>query len=212
MLVCPALAFTGAHYIGPEPCSLCHQQIAKTQEQTAMATSWQGPETSWLPRLFNTSIADDLHYVIKRDSNSFQYSVDFPGEPQIALPVDILMGGRRHGLGFLLPIQQVAGIPLVRPALIQARYEWSPDKQKLLIAPGCLPSQPSSLESALGLVLSPTFESRCLGCPWSAELIGERKKRWSTLRKLSWSRFRTSQGNQSRPSRRRDYKPQTALE
>ena len=82
------------------------------------------------------------------------------------------MGGRRHGLGFLLPVNQIDGIPLARPTLVQARYAWSAEKEKLLIAPGCAAGKPQSLESALGLVLSPTFEARCLSCHGRPSQLG----------------------------------------
>ena len=141
------------------PCALCHKDIAAKQAQTAMATTWQDRMTSWLPADFKATVADDLPYELKRSDSKFTYSVG-----KMTLPVDILMGGRRHGLGFLIPISQLDGIPLVRPALIQARYAWSPEKKKLLLAPGCFSAKPETLEAALGLVLSPTFEKRCLSC------------------------------------------------
>ncbi len=124
-----------------------------------MANTWQELSTSWLPPAFDAKTNDDLPYELKRNDNTFTYSVGTTN-----LPVDILVGGRRHGLGFLIPISQIDGIPLARPALIQARYAWSPEKKELLLAPGCSASKPQSLEAALGLVLSPTFEKRCLAC------------------------------------------------
>ena len=41
-----------AHYVGKETCALCHQQIALTQQHTAMAGTWQGNTTSRLPPSF----------------------------------------------------------------------------------------------------------------------------------------------------------------
>jgi tetratricopeptide (TPR) repeat protein len=174
--VCPASDAGSAHFVGPEPCALCHQDIAAQQQRTAMATTWQGRLTSWLPPTFDTAVMDDLPYELKRSGEGFTYSVEVPAGGKFSSPVDILMGGRRHGLGFLLSIRQVDGIPLARPALIQARYAWSPEKQKLLIAPGCVSSKPQSLESALGLVLSPTFESRCLSCHGKPNSSGSGKE------------------------------------
>jgi hypothetical protein len=173
--VCGASDADNAHFVGPEACALCHKEIAAQQARTAMATTWQGPLTSWLPPTFDAAVTDDLPYEFKRSGETITYSVDVPDGGKFSLPAGILMGGRRHGLGFLIPIRQVDGIPLARPALIQARYAWSPEKQKLLIAPGCPASKPQSLESALGLTLSPTFESRCLSCHGQPNLSGSGK-------------------------------------
>ena len=67
------------------------------------------------------------------------------------------------------------GTPLARPALVQARYAWSPERSKLLLAPGCSAAKPLSAEPALGLVLSPTFEARCLSCHGQPNLLGAGK-------------------------------------
>lgn len=164
-----------ARYIGPEPCALCHKEIAAKQSQTAMATTWQGPFTSWLPAGFDAAVSDDLTYELKRGGASFSYSVNNFDGAKTSLPVGILLGGRRHGLGFLAAISEVNGTPLERPALIQARYAWSPEKNKLLLAPGCSSAKPQSLETALGLVLSPTFEARCLACHGQPNSLGTGK-------------------------------------
>jgi Flp pilus assembly protein TadD len=161
--VCPAAAAPVAHFIGPEACVVCHRAIAAQQKQTAMAATWQGRLTTWLPPAFQASAADDLPYELKRTGAAFTYSVGFGGT-QLTLPVEVLMGGRRHGLGFLASIRELDGIPLARPALVQARYEWSPERKQLLLAPGCVLAKPQTLDAALGVVLSPTFESRCLSC------------------------------------------------
>ncbi len=108
-------------------------------------------------------MADDLHYELKRTSEAFTYSVRF-GSSNVTLPVDVLMGGQRHGLGFLASVSNLDGLPLARRTMVQARYEWSPEKQQLLLAPGCVVLKPRTLDAALGVVLSPTFESRCLSC------------------------------------------------
>jgi tetratricopeptide (TPR) repeat protein len=153
-----------ATYIGPQPCELCHKDIAASQERTAMANTWQVLATTWLPPLFSASIADDLTYRIQRWDSSFTYSVNLDSGRKLTLPVAVLMGGRRHGLGFLSAIDNVDGTLLARRTLIQARYAWSQEQNKLLLAPGCVATKPTSLEAALGVVLSPEFESRCLAC------------------------------------------------
>jgi tetratricopeptide (TPR) repeat protein len=137
-----------------------------------MANTWQGRFSNWLPASFDASVSDDPSYRLKRNGELLTYSISRPGERSISLPVSLLMGGQRHGLGFLVSIKEVEGIPLVRRALVQARYEWSPEKKLLLLAPGCSATKPQSVESALGLVLSPTFESRCLSCHGQPNLLG----------------------------------------
>jgi tetratricopeptide (TPR) repeat protein len=139
-----------------------------------MANTWQGPLTSWLPPTFRVSVSSDFFYELKREGAALNYSVAGPGTTKVNLPVGMIVGGQRHGLGFLIPVRQIDGTPLARPALIQTRYTWSPDKKKLLIAPGCTESRPQSLESALGLVLSPTFEERCLSCHGKPNPVGSK--------------------------------------
>jgi tetratricopeptide (TPR) repeat protein len=169
--VCPGTAAPVAHFIGPEGCALCHRAIAAQQKQTAMAATWQGRLTTWLPPGFQASAADDLSYELKRMGEAFTYSVGFGGT-QLTLPVEVLMGGRRHGIGFLASIRELDGIPLARPALVQTRYEWSPERNQLLLAPGCILAKPQTLDAALGVVLSPTFESRCLSCHGQPGTLG----------------------------------------
>jgi tetratricopeptide (TPR) repeat protein len=161
--VCPAADVPNAQFVGPEACARCHPVIAAQQTQTAMATTWQGPLTNWLPPGFQASVADDLPYELKRTPDAFAYSVEFGGS-KLTLPVEILMGGRRHGLGFLASMSDLDGLPLARRTLVQARYEWSPEKKQLLLAPGCVLDKPKTLDTALGVVLTPTFEARCLSC------------------------------------------------
>jgi predicted CXXCH cytochrome family protein len=116
-------------------CAQCHKDVTAKQAKTAMANTW-------LPVDRATA----------------------PDDSSLHLPVSFEVGGKRHGVGFLSYISQIAGIPLARKTLIQARYAWSPEHQKLLLAPGCSSAKPETLEEKLGLVLSPTFEKRCLSC------------------------------------------------
>ena len=171
--VCAANAPT-AQFVGPETCAQCHPALAAQQMRTAMATTWQGRLTTWLPPGFQASVAADLPYELKRTSRAFTYSVEFGGI-KVSLPVDLLMGGQRHGLGFLASVRELDGLPLARSALVQARYEWSPEKKRLVLAPGCVPGQPKTLDAALGVVLSPTFESRCLSCHGQPNSAGSGK-------------------------------------
>jgi Flp pilus assembly protein TadD len=161
--LCSAADIARASFVGSKTCGLCHQAIAATQGQTAMATTWQERGTKWLPTNFQAEIADDLAYQFKRTDSAFTYSIDFDGS-KLTLPVDALMGGQRHGLGFLASLRELDGIPLARPTLVQARYEWSPERNQLLLAPGCAFAKPRTLDAALGIPLSQTFEAKCLSC------------------------------------------------
>jgi tetratricopeptide (TPR) repeat protein len=173
--ICLAAEVKGPNFLGPEPCGLCHKDIAAAQSRTAMANTWQGRVAEWLPQTFDASVAEDLSYKVSREGDSLSYSVQLGTGRSFSLPISISMGGRRHGLGFLFYVKEVDGIPLARETLVQARYAWSPEKKALLLAPGCLRTQPFSFESALGLALSPTFESRCLGCHGQPDQSGSGK-------------------------------------
>jgi predicted CXXCH cytochrome family protein len=163
--LCVAKESGGPHYVGPETCALCHKDIAASQAETAMANTWQGRFASWLPPSFSASVmSDNFRYAIASSKGMLIYSAPFPGRANLSLPIEIAMGGKRHGLGFLVRLNQIDGLTLARSALLQARYAWSPEQHKLLLAPGCSPEKPSDGESSLGLVLSPNFETRCLAC------------------------------------------------
>ncbi|MGH9619406.1 MAG: tetratricopeptide repeat protein [Bryobacteraceae bacterium] len=165
------------HYVGPNLCAGCHKGIAANQTKTAMARTWRA--ASALPFDVDArtgGASPSISYEIRRAQQGLLYSVEFPGGKKLRLPVQVVMGGKRHGLGFLARISQVGGIPLQRPALIQARYFWSPGRGKLFLAPGLPSGKPQSLERALGLVLAPDFEKRCLTCHGEPGTLGAGKK------------------------------------
>jgi tetratricopeptide (TPR) repeat protein len=152
------------HFVGQETCALCHKQIAATQQHSAMAGTWQGRTTSRLPASFDVQATNSSTYQVRRSEGGFQCSIGLPDGSQTTLHVETIMGGSRHGLGFLIRIKEIDGIPLARAVLVQARYAWSLSQSKLLLAPGCSAAKPDNYESAVGLTLSPTFESKCLAC------------------------------------------------
>jgi tetratricopeptide (TPR) repeat protein len=168
-----------AHYVGPEKCAVCHREIAAAQAKTPMAETWQGVSTTWLPQIFTTQVGEppnpQLGYSLARHGNQFSWAAGTPGTSQNTLPIEIVMGGRRHGLGFLARIERVDDMPLKRAALIQSRYEWSFTQNNLVLAPGCTAARPTTLETAFGLVLSPTFEKRCLVCHGRPDTLGAGK-------------------------------------
>ncbi|HZQ52658.1 MAG TPA: peptidylprolyl isomerase [Bryobacteraceae bacterium] len=125
-----------------------------------MANTWNPALESGL----NARIpASGWNYQVFNQNGKFTYSIQ-TANTGVTLPVEVVMGGERHGLGFLAKIDRIADLPLARPALVQARYFWSFKQGALVEAPGLPEHQPHSFESALGLVLSPAFEKRCLAC------------------------------------------------
>ena len=129
-----------------------------------MAKTWNPA----LPDGFNARISD---YRIFNQNGKLTYSLR-TSNTNITLPVEVVMGGERHGLGFLAKMGQIGDLPLARPALIQARYFWSFKQGALVEAPGLPENQPPSLESGLGLVLSPAFEKKCLVCHGEPHTLG----------------------------------------
>jgi predicted CXXCH cytochrome family protein len=173
---CIAANSGNAHYVGPDVCALCHKDIAATQTNTAMATTWQTTGTSWLPSDFHTEVKEGpdpaLLSEIRRFTNRFEYSMILGSRPKVALPVEAMVGGKRHSIGFLFRVNQLDGLPLQRGALIQARYAWSLKENKLVLAPGCPVEKPHSYQTAFGIVLSSVHEGRCLTCHGKPNTLG----------------------------------------
>lgn len=141
-----------------------------------MANTWRGMGISFLQPSQEAHImqgpAPSICYVIRRSGPGLVYSVKIPASPEIDLPVSIVMGGRRHGLGFLARIAEIQGVTLARPALIQARYFRSFTHEDLVLAPGVSAGNAHSYDSALGVVLSPSFEKKCLDCHGQPDTLG----------------------------------------
>ena len=169
---------TGPNYAGPEVCSKCHKDIAASQISTAMANTWRGALAPSLPAIFDQKKVEGpdpvFQYEVRRLAEHFEFSVIPPHGPQTVLPVEAIIGGERHGMSFLARISQLDGIPLERPALIEGRYAYSPHGS-LVLSPGFLNEKPSDLEDALGRVLSPNFEKRCLTCHGQPDTLGAGK-------------------------------------
>lgn len=173
--LCLASDPAASRYAGPEACSRCHKEIAAAQIETAMANTWRGASAPSLPATFDQKKTEGpdaaSHYEIRRVADRFQFSVLTPFTARMTLPVEAIVGGKRHGLSFLARIQQIDGIPLERPALIEARYAYAP-LNALVLSPGFLNQKPSDLEDSLGRVLSPAFEQRCLRCHGEPNTLG----------------------------------------
>ena len=155
-------------YAGTVVCATCHKEIAASQAKTAMAKTWQGTATAWLPPGYHghakEGSAKAFEYQIARRGDGFIFSTVMPGGAKPTLPVKIVMGGERHGLSFLLSIEKLGAIPLERPALIEARYVYNWPNHALAISPGFTSQEPASYEDAFGRVISPGFQVKCLTC------------------------------------------------
>ncbi len=141
-----------------------------------MATTWHGSVSSALPANFEASKAEENSpgrvSEVRRANNHFEYRVTLPDGNKILLPVQTIIGGRRHGLSFLLRLEEVDGMRLDRPALLEGRYAYSTAQHALLLSPGFSPEKPSTYEDAVGNLLSPTFEQRCLTCHGEPNTLG----------------------------------------
>lgn len=176
--VSAAADVTLSGYAGAQTCALCHRQIAASQAQTAMATTWRGVSAPVLPAHFDENKIEGpdpaLRYEIKRLAGHFEFSVTPPNGTKLSLPVKAIVGGKLHGYSFLTGINAVAGIPLARSALIEARYIYSPHGS-IKLSPGFLAEKPGDVEDMLGMVLSPGFQKRCLACHGEPGTLGAGK-------------------------------------
>lgn len=155
-------------YIGSAVCAGCHKQIAATQATTNMAKTWKGISTRQLPLSYSQTKAEGpepaIHYGVTRTQNGFEYSVNVPARPGFSAPVEAIVGGERHGLSFLVRVPQVDGEPLPRAPLVEMRYLNHAPENRLVLSPGLPEEKPAGFEAALGHVLSPSFEKKCLTC------------------------------------------------
>ncbi len=178
--LCFAADAKESQYAGAEVCSSCHRDIAASQTTTAMAKTWHGVMTSSLPLNYDGRAKEGsekaLEYEIRRQSDRFVYSTVMPDKSKVTLPVKVIMGGERNGLSFLVSIDALGGIPLERPALIEARYCYNTPHHTLALSPGFLPETPRSYETAFGRVLSHTFEVKCLTCHGQPNTLGAGKQ------------------------------------
>ena len=175
LLFAVMLCSAAQQYAGPEVCAKCHKDIAATQITTAMANTWKGASAPSLPANFDQKKTEGpdpaIQYQVRRLAEKFEFSVIAPHSGKTVLPVETIIGGKRHGLSFLARIRDVGGIPLERPALIEGRYAYSPHGW-LVLSPGFPKDKPDNFEDSLGRVLSPGFEQRCLTCHGQPGTLG----------------------------------------
>lgn len=155
--------------MGSAVCSRCHRDLASTQSKSRMALTWQGRTGTFLPKDYQrTRMEGPLQYSFSRTAQGISYKVAMPGTAPVTAVAETTVGGTRHGLSFLARYPSIAGVKLPRSPLIEARYlEYHTGK--LVLSPGFPEETPSSWDTALGRVLSPDFEQKCLTCHGAAQ-------------------------------------------
>jgi predicted CXXCH cytochrome family protein len=133
-----------------------------------MARTWQGtsPKQPVIPssETYAEGPEPAINYLIRRAANKLSFSVQMPGESAEQYPVEITMGGKRHGLSFLTRVTNLAGLPLARAPLVETRYLHYAPNDRLELSPGFPKEKPATYETAIGRVLTPHFEEKCLAC------------------------------------------------
>lgn len=166
-VVLPAIAADG--YVGSGKCAQCHADIARSQSTTRMARTWHGAMSSVLaPAYAGRKSESDLVYTIHREENAISFSVRNALLGSLTAPVETIVGGPRHGISFLARLQDIGGETLARPVLVETRYLYSTPHRRLELSPGFSKEVPASWETAVGRVLAPVFEKRCLTCHGAA--------------------------------------------
>jgi predicted CXXCH cytochrome family protein len=155
-------------YVGRDVCKSCHPSIAASQAKTRMARTWQGTATKLLPPNYSGRRAEGadpaLNYAVTRNTKGFRFELRMPGDSSLQFPIETTVGGDRHGLSFLFRVPDIAGIPLPRAPLVEARYLHSVTRHGLALSPGFPKDKPATLETALGRALPWHFEKKCLAC------------------------------------------------
>ena len=135
-----------------------------------MARTWQGASAAELPAVYSRTHSEGgVDYRVSRSGAGFDFEVSVPGRPKFDARVETIVGGQRHGLSFLFRVSEIDGLKLARPALIEGRYLHSSPRDGLLLSPGFPDEPPVTYETALGRVLSPEFERKCLACHGAAK-------------------------------------------
>ena len=166
-------------YLGRDACAGCHKSIAMSHLRTNMARTWQGIAiTRQLPANYSQTHAEgpapEIEYALARTGQNLQYRVQMPGRPPVDFPVETMVGGDRHGISFLFRVPVLEGLPLPRARLLEARYFHYAEQNRLAFSLGFPEEKPSTYETALGRVLTPYLEKRCLGCHGAPRTHGKR--------------------------------------
>ncbi|HTT65067.1 MAG TPA: tetratricopeptide repeat protein [Bryobacteraceae bacterium] len=167
----------GNGYLGRQVCAGCHKTIAATHLRTNMARTWRGTVPNpQVPANYSETHAEgpapDIEYLLKRTRDSLEYRVQMPGRPAVEFPVYSMVGGDRHGLSFLFRVPALEGSPLPVARLLEARYFHYAEANTLAFSLGFPEEKPASYETAMGRVLTPYLEKRCLGCHGAPRTYG----------------------------------------
>jgi predicted CXXCH cytochrome family protein len=164
-------------YVGRDVCAGCHTDIARSQAGTNMARAWHGLVAP-LPASYHETHAEGpapaIDYAVTRSGETLQFRVQMPEQPALDFPVESLIGGDRHGFSFLLRVPALKGSPLPRAPLVEARYFHYAQQNRLALELGFPEEKPSTYETALGRVLPPHLEKRCLACHGAPRTQGTR--------------------------------------
>ncbi|HXI42992.1 MAG TPA: tetratricopeptide repeat protein [Bryobacteraceae bacterium] len=178
LMVCSLASAGESGYLGRDVCAGCHKDIAIMQSRTNMAQAWPGVATQQLPPNYSEIYAEGpapvIEYAFARTGRNMQYRVQMPGQPLLEFPVEATIGGVRHGISFLVRVTALEGLPLSRPALVEARYFHYAQQNRLALELGFPEEKPSTYETALGRVLTPLLEKRCLACHGALRTRGTR--------------------------------------
>jgi hypothetical protein len=154
-------------YLGASACQPCHQEIFAAQNASRMARTWLGQGLD--DRLSNSPLsktegsAAPVAYRLSRTSGQTIWRVKLPGKLPLDAPIEASMGGSRHGYSLFARISGIGGVKLSRQPLVETRFLLGP-RQELLFSPGHSAEKPTSYQTAIGRVLSPQFERKCLTC------------------------------------------------
>jgi tetratricopeptide (TPR) repeat protein len=172
LLFIPAFA-AAPSFVGSKTCSPCHRQIATAQSASNMALTWQGGNAAALPAGYTGEIVEgSARYTVVRKREGFEYRVQLAGVAALSAAVETIVGGRRHGLSFLVRVPEIGGLKLERAPLVEARYLHYSSSGRLVLSPGFPEDSPTSWETAIGRVLSPDFERKCLNCHGAEQAKG----------------------------------------
>ncbi|MGH9583775.1 MAG: tetratricopeptide repeat protein [Bryobacteraceae bacterium] len=177
LLALPALgSAAGSGYLGRAVCADCHKSIAATQVTTNMAQTWQGTTPKDLPtHYFETHTEGPgavIKYLVKRTGNKMEFETQMPGQHLLTFPVVTAVGGKRHGISFLVRISSLDGLPVPGAPLIEGRYFHSARENRLALSLGFPQEKPTNYETAFGRVLTPYLKKRCLECHVAPRRVG----------------------------------------
>ena len=138
-----------------------------------MARTWLGPGLNSL--LSNSPLSKSegsptpVSYTLFRPSGQRPASgqptwrVKLPGRAPLDAPIESALGGSRHGYSLLTRLSAIGDVKLAREPLVETRYLLGPHRE-LLFSPGHSAGKPTSYQTAVGRVLRPQFENKCLTC------------------------------------------------